>query len=300
MYILETKALTKTYREANALQGIDLALEPGKIYGLVGNNGAGKTTLFRILGGLARPTSGSVSLFGAATKKGLNRARKRIGFLIESPVYYPTLSARSNLRNVQLLCGGEDKDELRRVLEQVGLNPDSHQPLRHYSTGMKQRYGLAAALVGDPELLVLDEPLNGLDPQGALDMNKLLLRLRDQGKTILLSSHLLAQLYKTATDYLFLDHGRVLEQITHAELDERCGFQLTVRSEDLRQAARALEETRPDLEMIVEEDCIRLVHCAATAGEITGTLRNRRITAAVETSGISLEDYFLALAGDRP
>ena len=198
---------------------------------------------------------------------------------------------------MQLLCGGGDKEELRRVLEQVGLNPDSHQPLRHYSMGMKQRYGLAAALIGDPDLLVLDEPLNGLDPRGTLDLNRLLLRLRDQGKTILLSSHLLAQLYKTATDYIFMDHGQILDQITHQELDERCGFQLTVRTANLRQAAKVLEEARPDLDLIVEEDGIRLVHCAATAGEITSALRSRHITATVETSGISLEDYFLALAG---
>ena len=297
MYIIETNALTKQYQGIAALREVTLALEPGKIYGLVGNNGAGKTTLFRILAGLAFPTSGSYSLFGQTTEKGLNQAREKTGFLIESPIYYSSMSARDNLKSVQLLLGRKDNSELSRVLDLVGLNPTSRQTLRTFSTGMKQRYGLAAAMIGDPDLLVLDEPLNGLDVQGTQDINRLLTQLRDQGKTILLSSHLLAQLYKTATDYIFMDHGQILEQITHEELDERCGFRLTVRTEDIRQTARVLEEIRPDLEMIVEEDCIHLVHCSDTAGSITGALRNRRITATVETSGISLEDYFLALVG---
>ena len=297
MYIIQTNALTKQYKEVPALREVTLALEPGKIYGLVGNNGAGKTTLFRILAGLAFPTAGSYSLFGETTQKGLNQAREKIGFLIESPIFYSSMSAKDNLKSVQLLLGRKDKEEISRVLELVGLHPTSRQTLRTFSTGMKQRYGLAAALIGDPELLVLDEPLNGLDVEGIQDINRLLVELKDQGKTILLSSHLLAQLYKTATDYIFMDHGQILEQITHAELDERCGFQLTVRTGDIPYAAKVLAEVRPDLEMEVEEDCIRLIHCSDTAGSITGTLRNHRITATVETSGISLEDYFLALVG---
>lgn len=299
MYIIQTKKLSKNFKNVNALQAVDLALEPGKIYGLVGNNGAGKTTLFRILAGLAHPSSGSFELFGESTPKGLNQARRRVGFLIDNGVYYPTLSARTNLRNVQLLLGHGEKSDVDAVLERVGLDPNSRQLLANYSMGMKQRYGLAAALVGEPELLVLDEPLNGLDPGGTQEINSLLKQLQKQGKTILLSSHLLAKLYETANEYIFMDHGRIIEQISHETLEERCGFQLTVRADDIDRAEKLLHDSKPELKMIAEQDCLRLPHCTATAGEISRILVSGKINAQVETSGISLEDYFFGLLEEK-
>lgn len=299
MYIIQTKELSKNFKNTAALQVVDLALESGRIYGLVGNNGAGKTTLFRVLAGLVCPSSGSFELFGESTLKGLNQARRRVGFLIDNGVYYPTLSARTNLRNIQLLLGNGEKSDIDAVLERVGLDPSSRQLLANYSMGMKQRYGLAAALIGDPELLILDEPLNGLDPGGTQEINSLLKQLQKQGKTILLSSHLLAKLYETASEYIFMDHGRIIEQISHETLEERCGFQLTVRADDVDRAEKILHDAKPELKMIVEQDCLRLPHCTATAGEISRVLVNMNLKAQVETSGISLEDYFFGLLGEQ-
>jgi len=295
MYIIETKQLSKNFRNIKALKSVDLQLKPGKIYGLVGNNGAGKTTLFRLLAGLARPTEGSFSLFGETSTRGLNQARKHCGFLIESAVYYPSMTAQSNLRNVQLLLGRGNKADIARTLEQVGLNPKSRQLMTSYSMGMKQRYGLAAALIGDPELLILDEPLNGLDPRGAREINQLLKDLCAQGKTILLSSHLLGELYKTATDYIFMDHGRIIKQLSHKELENLCGFEIVIRTADLPNAEAVLHREIPDVELVMEPGCIRLLHSTATAGEIQRMLYTEGMEVRIETSGITLEDYFLAL-----
>lgn len=296
MFVIETKKLDKEYRAAHALRGVDLSLQPGHIYGLVGNNGAGKTTLFRILAGLARPTSGTFSLFGETTEKGLNQARKRIGFLIEAPVFYPAMTAQANLRNVQLLLGKGSKEDIPPLLERVGLPPRSKQQLHSYSTGMKQRYGLAAALIGDPELMILDEPLNGLDPEGTREINALLQEFRAAGKTILLSSHLLAELYKVATDYIFMDHGRIIQQVNHPALQDLCDFRMTVRTDRPQEAAEILRSRLPDIDEIeLGEGCLILPHCTQTAGSIQMHLRENAIESKVETSGITLEDYFLHL-----
>ena len=295
MEMLTTQKLSKRFGSVNALLEVDLQLSPGKIYGLVGNNGAGKTTLFRLLAGLLRPSSGSFTLLGESTPRGLNKARKRVGFLIERPIYYPTMSAPSNLRNIQLLLGRKDKHEISDALELVGLNPNSKQLMHNYSMGMQQRYGIAAALIGDPELLILDEPLNGLDPSGVREMNALFKSLCAQGKTIVLSSHILSELYKTATDYIFMDHGRVIEQISHETLEERCGFQLIVRCPDIPLAAKTLQESSLDCELLIEENCLRLPHCTATAGEISRLLKTAGLVPQIETSGITLEDYFFGL-----
>ena len=295
MDIVATKQLTKRFGSIFALQQVDLQLPPGRIYGLVGNNGAGKTTLFRLLAGLLQPSAGSYSLLGESTSRGQNRARKRIGFLIEGPIYYPTMSARSNLRNIQLLLGRKDKIEITNALVLVGLDPNSKQLMHNYSMGMKQRYGIAAALIGDPELLILDEPLNGLDPRGAREINTLLKSLCAQGKTIILSSHILSELYKTATDYIFMEKGRIIEQITHETLEERCGFQLIVRCSDIQLAAETLRESALDCEVLIDNDRLCLPHCTATAGEISRLLKKVGLDSHIETAGITLEDYFFSL-----
>ncbi len=296
MYIIETKQLEKTYQKARALRGVDLQLEAGRIYGLVGNNGAGKTTLFRILAGLARPTKGSFSLLGETTERGQNKARKKVGFLIEEPVFYPNMSAGANLRNIQLMLGGGKKAELTHLLELVGLEPASRQRLRTFSMGMKQRYGLAAAMVGDPTLLVLDEPLNGLDPRGTREINALLQDLVKQGKTVLLSSHLLAQLYNIATDYIFMDHGKVIRELSHRELQNLCDFRMTVRTAEPAKAEAVLRQNLPEIEEIqTGEGCLILPYCTQNSGSVLRVLRESQLEATVETSGQSLEDYFLSL-----
>ena len=226
MTVFEAKGLRKEYgrghRRLTALEGVDLRLEEGRIYGLVGANGAGKTTLLRLMAGLARPTAGEMALFGASDPKGLMVGRRRMGCLIGEAAGYEDLSLRQNLRAQALLLPEPGKADLPALCALVGLEDrSSRRTLRLCSAGEKRRYGLAAALLGDPEFLLLDEPLNGLDPGGVAEVRALLLRLREEGKTLLISSHLLAELHKAATDYVFLRFGQVLETITAAELDAR-------------------------------------------------------------------------------
>ena len=240
MIVLETRDLTKVYKEKvidlrdrrinlkdrmefKVLDGADLTLESGHIYGLVGNNGAGKTTLMRLIAGLALPTGGSLSLFGAGSEKELFAARKRLGSLISQPAGYEDLSLWQNLVSQSILLPHVTRKDLSDLCSLVGLERSARRrSLRKASTGEKQRYGLAAALMGEPDLLLLDEPMNGLDPGGIADTRDLLLRLnRERGLTILISSHLLGELHRTATDYIFLHQGKVLETITAEELDRR-------------------------------------------------------------------------------
>lgn len=217
--VLEAKGITKRYRGLTALEGVNITLERGHIYGFVGNNGAGKTTLMRIIAGLTTPDEGEVTLFGESDRAGLIEARKRTGFLIENPVFYPDMSAKQNLVG-QCILKGVDKREADRLLEMVGISrSDARRSVRKYSTGMRQRYGLALAMVGDPEFLVLDEPLSGIDVEGMDDICELLVnKARDDNTTLLVSSHQLARLEDVATDYIFLNRGRVIETITAEEL----------------------------------------------------------------------------------
>ena len=241
MTVFEARGLSKTYkgqplsrengrlslrrdrRVFTALEGVDLRLEAGHIYGLVGNNGAGKTTLMRIIAGLTLPGGGNFTLFGAETEKDLFAARQRMGALISKPTGYEHLTLRQNLVSQAMLIPGERRMEIPALCDLVGLEEGPQgRRLWMASTGEKQRYGLASALLGSPELLLLDEPMNGLDPRGIADTRELLLRLnRERGMTILLSSHLLTELHRVATDYIFLHRGRVMETLTAEELDWR-------------------------------------------------------------------------------
>ncbi len=227
MTVFEARGLGKEYGRRSgrvtALADVNLSLEDGRIYGLVGDNGAGKTTLLRLMAGLALPTAGSMALFGAEDEKGLREARLRLGTLIAEAAGYEDLSLWQNLRVQEALLPAAQRQDLRALCDLVGLDNNSRRrTLRQCSTGQKQRYGLASALLGSPEFLLLDEPMNGLDPSGVAEMRELILRLnRDRGVTILISSHLLAELHKIATDYIFLRFGSILETITAAELDRR-------------------------------------------------------------------------------
>ena len=295
--ILRTTQLAKRYRTKPVLDGLNLSLDSGGIYGLVGNNGAGKTTLFRILAGTIFPSSGAFSIFGETTTSGLNKARKRMGFLIDRPVYSPNMTAAFNLRNIQLLLGEQSKDRIAETLALVGLDPSSRQPMRTYSMGMLQRYGLAAALIGDPDLLILDEPLNGLDPASTREINALLLSLQKQGKTIILSSHLLTELHKVASDFIFLDKGKLIQQLSRHALDHLCDFALTVHTPEPERAAKALASALPDIDEIhinSDGDLI-LPHCTQSPNRIVMALQAENINGNVNAQGIGLEDYFIDL-----
>lgn len=208
MSILNIANLTKSYGAQTVLDGVDLQVERGKIYGLIGLNGAGKTTLMRIIAGISRANGGEVSLFGETGGRGMRKARRRCGFMIEEPIFYSNLSARQNLKSVCYLKGAR-ASSVGGLLNTVGL-ADDRKRMQSYSTGMKQRYGIAAALVGDPELLILDEPTNGIDISGIHDFCEMIRSLnREQGKTIVISSHSLSILKNVTSDFIYLHNGKI-------------------------------------------------------------------------------------------
>ena len=226
MNILTTHALSKTYRKTKALDAINLTIHQGDIYGFIGKNGAGKTTLIRVIAGIAEPTSGSFSLFGESTIKNIVKARRDMAAVVESPALHLNLSAYDNLKLQCILLGIQDNHDavIRDVLTQVDLEKlliERKKKAKNFSLGMRQRLGIAMALISKPKFLILDEPNNGLDPEGIRDLRQLLLRLnQEQGLTMLISSHMLTELSKLATRYGFIDRGKLLREITAAELQK--------------------------------------------------------------------------------
>ncbi|MBR6483649.1 MAG: ATP-binding cassette domain-containing protein, partial [Clostridiales bacterium] len=198
--VMETKGITKKYKHTLALDNVALKLEKGKIYGFIGQNGAGKTTLIRLITGLSFPTGGEISLWGKTGEKELQEQRKRIGSLIEGPALYPYMTAYQNMETQRIQRGIPDKSIIDKTLKLVGLEDTGKKKVRNFSLGMKQRLGIAVALLNTPEFLILDEPINGLDPSGIVDVRNLIKKLnKEYGMTILISSHILEELYNTAT-----------------------------------------------------------------------------------------------------
>ena len=298
MTVIQTTGLSKRYKRRWAVDHLDLAVEQGDIYGFIGQNGAGKSTTLKLLCGLARPTQGEALIFGKPVRDSV--ARRRVGALIEQPGLYPDLSGQENLRLCAALLGLDSPErQVEDILKTVGLAPGEKKPVRQYSMGMKQRLGVALALLGGPDLLLLDEPINGLDPEGIREMRELLLRLnRERGLTILVSSHILGELSKIATRYGIIQQGRMVEQITAAELEQKCTDYLHLKADQPQKAAALLErelrltrwEMRPEGEIRIYEavDARAVGQMLAQAG------------LAVEEMGLhrqDLEGYFLERMG---
>lgn len=219
--ICQTNALTKRYKNEFALKGVSLTVHKGDIYGLIGENGAGKTTLIKLLAGLISPTSGSIQLLEADTPQKLNQVQTNIGYMIETPAVFPDMTAEQNLEVRRLQKGIKDKKCVAETLALVNLSNNSKK-VSNYSLGMKQRLALALALLGQPELLILDEPVNGLDPTGIVALRELLMKLNKENMvTIIISSHILGELHKLATCYGFIHAGSLIEQISASELDKK-------------------------------------------------------------------------------
>lgn len=242
MAVIQTIALSKRYQDKWAVDHVNLQVEQGDIYGFIGRNGAGKSTTLKLLCGLAHPTEGEALIFDKPVRDTV--ARRRMGALIEQPGLYPDLSGRENLRLYACLLGLENPEkQVDGILETVGLSAKEKKPVKHYSMGMKQRLGVGLALLGGPDLLLLDEPINGLDPEGIREMRELLLRLnRERGITILVSSHILGELSKIATRYGIIQQGKMVEQITAAELAQKCTDYLHLRCDMPQKAAALLEK----------------------------------------------------------
>lgn len=241
--ILETRGLSKRYSASFALQDCSITIERGQIYGLIGKNGAGKTTLMRLICGQSRPTSGEILLFGNRDHRTLVEHRTRIGCMIEAPAFYPSFSAKKNLKIYCMKKGLPETAQIDEILQFVGLSGARRKPFSQFSLGMKQRLGLALALLGNPEFLVLDEPTNGLDPIGIAEIRDRIVKLnRERNVTVLLSSHILKEVASVATHYGFLDRGRVLAQLSAAELMERCRDAVKIRVDNTERACAVLEQ----------------------------------------------------------
>ncbi|BBL80427.1 ABC transporter ATP-binding protein [Rubrobacter xylanophilus] len=293
--IVETRNLTKRYGRINAVDGLDLTVRRGEVYGFLGPNGAGKTTTLRMLLGLVRPTSGSASVLGG--EPGAPEGLKRVGALVESPAFYPYLSGRDNLRVIARYCGAPPS-RVDEMLETVELSGRAKDRFKKYSLGMKQRLGVAAALLKDPELLILDEPTNGLDPKGMADMRDLIRRLGRGERTVLLSSHLLGEVEQICDRVGVIRKGHLVAEGTVAELRSKAG--LLVRAAPLEDAAKIAEGLVGVEEVEVSGGLLRLTTDPGRAAEI-----NRRlVSAGLDVSELrpaeqSLEEVFLELTAEE-
>ena len=304
MEVLKTDHLSKHFGNTLALNDVSLRLSAGKIYALVGNNGSGKSTLFRTVMGLSFPTSGSISLFGSKTARENELARKRIGAIIEEPILYENISGYQNLNYARILKGIANKGTIDDALRLFDLTEKRNLSVHHYSMGMKQRLALACALLGNPELLLLDEPLNGLDPSGIREINAILTnKCSEDGTTVFMSSHYLKQLYGFATDYIFISKGQIVQTVTARELDDKCNkcVYLSVDESEREAALKLLSRTLLNEIKLLDNGEICIYGFQENISTVETALSNERIQVKkVTTSGISLEDYFLQLVGGEP
>lgn len=296
--VLETRDLSKQYKSQWALKHVNLRLQQGKIYGLIGKNGAGKTTLMRMIAGLGFPTEGSILLFGGEDSGGLEEKGKRIGSLIEESALVAGMTAKENLHLQCLMKGIPNYEVEKELLELVGLQDTGKKKVKNFSLGMRQRLGIAATLIGNPELLMLDEPINGLDPAGVIEMRELIKKLCTyENKTILISSHNLPELYQVATDFIIIHEGEIREVLSHEELDERCKSYLSLEAVDASQLTAVLEEKLHTQNFQVMPDkSVKLFDCLEERERVGRILHeNDVIITKMAVCGTSLEDYFMSV-----
>ena len=298
--ILEAHDLTKKYRHTVALDHIDLQIEKGKIYGFIGQNGAGKTTFLRLVTGLAFPTSGTLGLWGKSSAKDLQEQGKRIGCMIETPALFPAMTAYQNMEIQRIQRGIPDKTVIEKTLNMVGLKDTGKKSVRNFSLGMRQRLGIAIALLNTPEFLILDEPINGLDPAGIVEVRNLLKSLnKEYGMTILVSSHILEELYQTATEFILIDKGKIIEEISDQELNERCKRHIAIKATDPQKALLVLEEKlHTENFKLMPDGTIRLYDYLDDLEKVAAVLSDAHIlVTGLSVSGDTLEDYFLSKIG---
>lgn len=298
--ILVTKNLTKKYNNINALSGINLDIKQGEIYGLVGKNGAGKTTLLRIITGQAYASEGEISIFGATEGESLNKERKRIGSIIESPSFYSYMTAKQNLEYYRIQRGIPGKQCVEQVLNEVGLSDVGNKKYKSFSLGMKQRLGLALALMNKPELLLLDEPINGLDPFGIVEIRNLLLKLNQEKKiTILISSHILTELSNLVTYYGFIDNGKMVKQISQEELTNESSKYLELKVDKVEVMTALLEkELGYTSYKVTPEYAIHLYQYLDQPTRISELAVKHGVgLRSMQVKEINLEDYFMRLVG---
>lgn len=297
-YVLRTSALSKSYKNFKALNGLSMNVPKGAIYGFIGKNGAGKTTLIRLICGLQEPTSGEYTLYGRKnTDKEVVRSRRRMGAVVETPSIYLNMTAKENLRQQYRILGLPSFDGLDDILKLVGLDNTGKKKAKNFSLGMRQRLGIAIALAGSPDFLVLDEPVNGLDPQGIIEIRELILKLnREQQITVLISSHILDELSKLATYYGFIDNGRLVKEMSADELEAACRKCVRVEVSDTRILARVLDSMEIDYEIL--SDTTADVFARVNVSRLTLALaKDNCEVISMQERDESLESYFVSLVG---
>ncbi len=299
-FIIETKNLTKQYGEQKSVANLNIHVKKGRIYGLLGRNGAGKTTTMKMLLNLTTPTSGEVQIFGKNIQGNEKKILPRIGSLIEAPGFYPNLTGTENLKIFAQLRGVSKRNAVQIALEVVGLPYGDKKLFSQYSLGMKQRLAIALAIMHDPELLILDEPINGLDPIGIAEVRSFIRELCDvKGKTILISSHILSEISLLVDDIGIINHGVLLEEESLAELEEKNGKYIHFVVTDTAQAARIMERNFGVKNFIVENDhSLRLYDNNLSVAALNRTfIENGLEVSEAHTCEDTLEDYFKRITG---
>lgn len=297
-YVLTANGLSKKYKNFQALNGLTMHIPNGSIYGFVGKNGAGKTTLIRLVCGLQEPTSGEYMLYGRKnTDKDIFKSRRRMGAVVETPAIYLDMTAQDNLKQQYDSLGLPSFDGLDDILTLVGLENTGKKKAKKFSLGMRQRLGIAVALVGDPDFLVLDEPANGLDPQGIVEVRELILKLnRERRITVLISSHILDELSKIATHYGFIDSGRMIKEVSAAELAESCRKCVCVEVSDTKALARVLDDMKIDYKIL--SDRAADIYAKLNVSLLTSALAKERCEViSLKERDDSLESYYISLVG---
>ena len=298
--VLKTHNITKKYGNQLSNDKITMTIKKGEIYGLIGKNGAGKTTLFRIITGLSHKTSGDLELFGKSGEKDLHIARTMIGRLIESPAFYGSMTAKENLEVSRLIRNIAGKECIDEVLELVGLADTGKKKVKNFSLGMRQRLGIANALLGNPKLLILDEPINGLDPRGIVEIRELLKKVnKEKDVTILISSHILGELSELATCYGIINNGKLVEEISVDELNKKCKKYIELIVDDVARASTILEKelSITDYE-VLENNRIEIFSNLDSSGLINSTLSKKGvIVEKINLKGKNLEEYFMNKVG---
>ena len=293
--ILETHNLTKKYKNFTALDNLNITIQKGDIYGLIGRNGAGKTTLMKLITTLAKPTSGSFTLFGKSSDSNdLYESKGRVGALIEYPAFYPNLSAFDNLKYYAIQRGITDMKQIDKVLDIVNLRDTGKKKVKTFSLGMKQRLGIALAILNNPDFVILDEPINGLDPIGISELRDTFKNLAKNGITLLVSSHILSELYVLSTKFAFIEGGRLIKEITKEELDMECSKCLVIKSNDSKKVSYLLEkELGTDNYKVIDDEEVRVYDFLEEPEKVSDVLADNKVRIkGFYEYGISLEDYF--------
>ncbi|MEI3604341.1 ABC transporter ATP-binding protein [Pseudogracilibacillus sp. SE30717A] len=295
--IIQTYQLRKTFKKEEVIKPLDFSLRKGEICALIGKNGAGKSTIFKMLSGQLIPTAGDIQLFGKSGKE-LAQAKKRMGFMIETPEFFPDFTATQNLEYFRIQRGIAEKERIYEVLQIVDLANEKKKRFKEYSMGMKQRLGIALCLLSSPDCLVLDEPINGLDAEGIMEIRQLLLKLNQEKQTtILVSSHILTELQLLATRFVFIKNGVIVDDLSKEALDEKSKKQICLKVNDTAKAARLLEQAYGDIQYkILPDQIITIQNHVEEGGEINRLFNdNDVLVMEFRIEALKLEEYFLGL-----